>query len=103
MSLLHLLEPEEFIGGLWHDLVGGGSQIAHFPDAGVRFDEIARRLSIVRGVAASIQSIFARTSGRKRSRATSESSMRQRFAVSYSASESLAQSSYLALSEATTV
>ena len=47
MSLLHLLEPEEFIGGLWHDLVGGGSQIAHFPDAGVRFDEIARRLSIV--------------------------------------------------------
>ncbi len=47
MNLLHLLEPEEFIGGLWHRLVGGGSQIAHFPDAAVRFETIARRLAIV--------------------------------------------------------
>lgn len=47
MNLLHLLEPEEFIGGLWHDMIGGQSQIAHFPSAGVRFADISRRLAII--------------------------------------------------------
>ncbi len=33
MSLLHLLEPEETIGSLWHGLVGTGSSIPHYPQA----------------------------------------------------------------------
>lgn len=46
MSLLHLLEPEETIGGLWHRLVGGGSSMAHFPQEAVRFGAVAGRLRV---------------------------------------------------------
>ena len=40
MSLLHLLEPEESIGNLWHSLVGDRSNVARFPEAAVTFEQI---------------------------------------------------------------
>lgn len=40
MSLLHLLEPEETIGNLWHGLVGTGSSISHYPKARVTYGEV---------------------------------------------------------------
>lgn len=46
MSLLHLLEPEETIGNLWHRLVATGGALKHFPSAAVRFEEIERALPI---------------------------------------------------------
>ncbi len=46
MSLLHLLEPEETIGNLWHSLVGDRSNVARFPEAAVSFDEIESALRI---------------------------------------------------------
>ena len=46
MSLLHLLEPEESIGNLWHSLVGDRSNVAHHPQAAVSFDEIEQSLRI---------------------------------------------------------
>lgn len=46
MDLLHLLEPEETIGNLWHRLVGGGSTLNHYPEAAARFDEVAPRLRV---------------------------------------------------------
>lgn len=46
MSLLHLLEPEETIGTLWHRMVGDRWSIAHFPDAAVTFEQVAPRLRV---------------------------------------------------------
>jgi nitric oxide reductase NorD protein len=46
MSFLHLLEPEETIGNLWHRLVATGGALKHFPSAAVRFDEVERALPI---------------------------------------------------------
>lgn len=47
MSLLHLLEPEETIGNLWHRLVGSTGAIRHFPEAGVTFAEVSGALRIM--------------------------------------------------------
>ncbi len=46
MSLLHLLEPEETIGNLWHNIVGNRSDVARFPQAAVSFEEIESALRI---------------------------------------------------------
>ena len=46
MSLLHLLEPEETIGNLWHSLVGDRTGIVRFPEAAVTFEEIEPALRI---------------------------------------------------------
>lgn len=46
MSLLHLLEPEETIGNLWHSLVGDRSDVSHHPQAAVTFEEIEHALRI---------------------------------------------------------
>lgn len=46
MSLLHLLEPEESIGNLWHSLVGDRSNVARFPEAAVTFEQIEAALRI---------------------------------------------------------
>lgn len=46
MSLLHLLEPEETIGNLWHRLVATQGAVTHFPGAAVRFEEIAGALPV---------------------------------------------------------
>lgn len=51
MSLLHLLEPEETVGSLWHALVGERTTVPHFPEAAVGFDVVAGRLRVFfRGV-----------------------------------------------------
>jgi nitric oxide reductase NorD protein len=46
MDLLHLLEPEESVGTLWHRLIGGGAITPRFPNAAVRLEDISARLSI---------------------------------------------------------
>lgn len=46
MSLLHLLEPEETIGNIWHRLVGDRTNVARFPEAAVAFDEVESGLRI---------------------------------------------------------
>ena len=46
MSLLHLLEPEETVGNLWHRLVGDGASARHYPKAAVAFYEIEPRLRV---------------------------------------------------------
>lgn len=46
MNLLHLLEPEETIGGLWHRLVDTHGAMRHFPDAACTFAEVEARLRI---------------------------------------------------------
>jgi nitric oxide reductase NorD protein len=46
VNLLHLLEPEEAIGNLWHALVGGRATQPHFPDAAVAFDNVSASLRI---------------------------------------------------------
>lgn len=46
MSLLHLLEPEETIGNLWHALVGAGASAPHYPEAAVTFEQVAGPLRI---------------------------------------------------------
>ncbi len=46
MDLLHLLEPEESIGKLWHRAVGRGSTTPHFPDEAVKFEDVVGRLRI---------------------------------------------------------
>lgn len=46
MSLLHLLEPEETVGNLWHRLVGGRGTVAHYPEAAATFDGVAPRLRV---------------------------------------------------------
>lgn len=46
MSLLHLLEPEETIGALWHRLVGTTGAVRHFPDAAVSFADVEAPLRI---------------------------------------------------------
>ena len=46
MSLLHLLEPEELVGTLWHRLVGGGASAPRFPQAAARFDDVAAQLGV---------------------------------------------------------
>jgi hypothetical protein len=45
MSLLHLLEPEESIGNLWHALVGAGSTVPHYPNAAVGAEKCRPKLS----------------------------------------------------------
>ena len=46
MSLLHLLEPEETVGNLWHRLVGDASSAPHFPKAAVAFIDVEPRLRV---------------------------------------------------------
>lgn len=46
MGLHHLLEPEETIGNLWHRLVGGRMEQAHFPAAAVAFSDIEPLLRV---------------------------------------------------------
>ena len=46
MNLLHLLEPEETIGNIWHTLVGERTHVARFADAAVAFEEIEGALRI---------------------------------------------------------
>lgn len=46
MSLLHLLEPEETIGNLWHRLVGTTGAVRHFPEAAVSFAAVEGPLRI---------------------------------------------------------
>lgn len=46
MSLLHLLEPEETIGNLWHSLVGDRASIVRFPGEAVRFEEVEAALRV---------------------------------------------------------
>ncbi|MCB1505443.1 MAG: VWA domain-containing protein [Hyphomicrobiaceae bacterium] len=46
MSLLHLLEPEETVGNLWHSLVGDRTIIPRFPEAAVTFAEVETALRI---------------------------------------------------------
>jgi len=46
MSLLHLLEPEETIGNLWHRLVGDQTSVAHYPEAAARLDDVIARLRV---------------------------------------------------------
>lgn len=46
MKLLHLLEPEETAGNLWHRIVGHGQEASHFPDAAVTFEEMAPKLRV---------------------------------------------------------
>lgn len=46
MSLLHLLEPEETVGTVWHNLVGSGSTIARFPAATVEYERVAPYLRV---------------------------------------------------------
>ena len=37
-------EPEEFVGGIWHRLVGDTSSYPHHPQAAVRLEEVRTRL-----------------------------------------------------------
>lgn len=46
MSLLHLLEPEETVGNLWHRLVGDRTSVAHYPEAAVRFEDVSAQLRV---------------------------------------------------------
>ena len=40
-------EPEEFVGGIWHRLVGSASSYPHHAEAAVRFDEIRTHLGVL--------------------------------------------------------
>ena len=77
-----------------------GASIALIGGAQQCFDELR---SIVRGVAASLQSILARTPGMYFSSAVMDSSVRRCFSRSYASSSRLCQSSYRLLSDTTTV
>ena len=46
-SLLALLEPEEFVGKLWHDFAGRASAQRRFPEASVAFKEVRRPLAVL--------------------------------------------------------
>lgn len=46
MGLHHLLEPEETIGNLWHRLVGGLGDVAHYPEAAVSFADVEAALRV---------------------------------------------------------
>ena len=46
MSLLHLFEPEETIGSLWHRLVGTTGAVRHFPEAAASFAQVEGALRI---------------------------------------------------------
>lgn len=46
MSLLHLLEPEETVGTIWHRVVGERTSVRRFPEAAVRFREVEARLRV---------------------------------------------------------
>ena len=40
-------EPEEFVGGLWHRLVGNTASYRHHPEAAVRLDDMRVRLGVL--------------------------------------------------------
>ncbi|UEM02426.1 VWA domain-containing protein [Skermanella rosea] len=40
-------EPEEFVGGIWHRLVGSASSYPHHPQAAVRLEEMRTRLGVL--------------------------------------------------------
>ena len=40
-------EPEEFVGGLWHRLVGNTASYRHHPEAAVRVDDMRIRLGVL--------------------------------------------------------
>jgi nitric oxide reductase NorD protein len=46
-SLLALLEPEEFVGGLWHDLTSRTARTPHFPQASVTLESMQRPLTVL--------------------------------------------------------
>ena len=46
MNLLHLLEPEETAGNIWHRIVGTVPGGLHFPDSAVTFEEMAPQLRV---------------------------------------------------------
>ena len=46
MGLLHLLEPEETIGSLWHRLVDTQGAVCRFPEAACAFAEVEARLRV---------------------------------------------------------
>mgnify|MGYP001148522500 CR=1 FL=1 len=47
MHLLHLMEPEETIGNLWHDVAYGMGADATFPDSAVSFADVRASLSVL--------------------------------------------------------
>lgn len=46
MSLLHLLEPEETIGSLWHAVVGDRTHVPRFEEAAVHFEQVEIALRV---------------------------------------------------------
>jgi nitric oxide reductase NorD protein len=44
---MNILEPEEFVGQLWHRLVGGRATLPHHPGHAVTFDSIRGALNVV--------------------------------------------------------
>ena len=46
-SLFSLLEPEEFVGKLWHDIAGRAPAQKHFPEASVAFEEMRQSLAVL--------------------------------------------------------
>lgn len=47
MHLLDLMEPEETIGNLWHDMAHGMGGDNAYPDAAVRFADVRRSLAVL--------------------------------------------------------
>src|SRR6476620_10512441 len=46
VDLLHLLEPEEFVGSRWHKLTRGRSSLASHPEAAASFEQVAGALPV---------------------------------------------------------
>ena len=46
-SLLSLLEPEEFVGKLWHDIAGHAHAQTRFPEAAVALEEVRQPLAVL--------------------------------------------------------
>lgn len=46
MSIFGILDPEEFIGGYWHRLVGDAESYFRFEEAAVSFDEVRNPLGV---------------------------------------------------------
>ena len=46
MGILDLLEPEEFVGAIWHRMVGDAGNAERFPEAAAEFADVERRLEI---------------------------------------------------------
>ncbi|MCW8969807.1 MAG: VWA domain-containing protein [Rhodospirillales bacterium] len=46
MSIFGILDPEEFVGGYWHRLIGKAESYARHPEAAVTFDEVRDTLTV---------------------------------------------------------